>query len=329
MARDRAGRSALLARPPRADSNSTQKFFPSLPRPKGGTGDVAAMLTALGTLWVNGAPSIGPPSMRTRNCAGSRCPPTLSSENVSGWGRRSARTGWRIRSRKSMTGFTARPGRRRRLPPHPRSHRPVACPGRFDTGRPPPCRRIAPPQDIGHHRCAGHEIRSHRRRRLHGRSGFGRRLRKALRPTRPAPQGPPPHRSSLGPDPGRTGRRPLLPRAAFPHSNPRRPPAGSGRSLTALSQRSISTIGTRASSPRRLLAGPCRVAPLEYPSLDCRHVDVDSIEPAALAAMSPRKRERRNRQPRPLPRRRALDRRKPSAASSIPRPTGCASAASI
>jgi len=54
--------------------------------------------------------------------------------------------------------------------------------------------------------------------------------------------------------------------------------------ITAVSQRSVSIRREAVLHPYgSLLSGPCRVAPLEYPNLRCRQVDVDSTEPAALA----------------------------------------------
>jgi acyl transferase domain-containing protein len=54
--------------------------------------------------------------------------------------------------------------------------------------------------------------------------------------------------------------------------------------ITAYSQRSVAVNGETVLHPHgSLLAGPCRVAPLEYPNFRCRQVDVDSTEPVALA----------------------------------------------
>jgi acyl transferase domain-containing protein/thioesterase domain-containing protein/acyl carrier protein len=54
--------------------------------------------------------------------------------------------------------------------------------------------------------------------------------------------------------------------------------------ITAVSQRSISHHRETVLHPYgSLLSGPCRVAPLEYPNLRCRQVDVDSTDPATLA----------------------------------------------
>jgi acyl transferase domain-containing protein/thioesterase domain-containing protein/acyl carrier protein len=56
--------------------------------------------------------------------------------------------------------------------------------------------------------------------------------------------------------------------------------------ITAVSHRSISIHREPVLHPYgSLLSGPCRVAPLEYPSLRCRHVDVDSTDPGPLAAL--------------------------------------------
>jgi acyl transferase domain-containing protein/thioesterase domain-containing protein/acyl carrier protein len=53
--------------------------------------------------------------------------------------------------------------------------------------------------------------------------------------------------------------------------------------ITALSHRSVSIQRERVLHPYgSLLAGPCRVAPLEYPNLNCRQVDVDSVDPQTL-----------------------------------------------
>jgi acyl transferase domain-containing protein/thioesterase domain-containing protein len=54
--------------------------------------------------------------------------------------------------------------------------------------------------------------------------------------------------------------------------------------ITAYSRRSVALDGETVLHPYgSLLAGPCRVAPLEYSNLRCRQVDIDSTEPAALA----------------------------------------------
>jgi acyl transferase domain-containing protein/thioesterase domain-containing protein/acyl carrier protein len=54
--------------------------------------------------------------------------------------------------------------------------------------------------------------------------------------------------------------------------------------IIALSHRSVSLRGEQVLHPYgSLLAGPCRVGPLEYPNVHCRQVDVDSIDPDALA----------------------------------------------
>ncbi len=56
--------------------------------------------------------------------------------------------------------------------------------------------------------------------------------------------------------------------------------------LTAISQRSVSIHGEPVLHPYgSLLIGPCRVAPLESPKLRCRQVDIDSTDPASLAAL--------------------------------------------
>jgi acyl transferase domain-containing protein/thioesterase domain-containing protein len=56
--------------------------------------------------------------------------------------------------------------------------------------------------------------------------------------------------------------------------------------LLALSRRSVSVQGETVLHPYgALLAGPVRVAPLEYPNLRCRQVDVDGTEPAMLASI--------------------------------------------
>jgi acyl transferase domain-containing protein/thioesterase domain-containing protein/acyl carrier protein len=55
--------------------------------------------------------------------------------------------------------------------------------------------------------------------------------------------------------------------------------------LTAVSHRSISLHREPVLHPYgSLLSGPCRVAPLEYPTLRCRQIDVDSTATADLAA---------------------------------------------
>ena len=55
-------------------------------------------------------------------------------------------------------------------------------------------------------------------------------------------------------------------------------------SIIALSHQSLSIRSEPVLNPYgSLLAGPCRVAPLEYPTLRCRQVDVDSIDPHELA----------------------------------------------
>jgi acyl transferase domain-containing protein/thioesterase domain-containing protein len=54
--------------------------------------------------------------------------------------------------------------------------------------------------------------------------------------------------------------------------------------ITAVSHRSASVRHETALHPYgSLLSGPCRVAPLEYPNLRCRQVDVDSTNPVPLA----------------------------------------------
>jgi acyl transferase domain-containing protein len=54
--------------------------------------------------------------------------------------------------------------------------------------------------------------------------------------------------------------------------------------ITAYSRRSVSVNDEPVLHPYgSLLAGPCRVAPLEYSNLRCRQVDVDSTDPASLA----------------------------------------------
>jgi acyl transferase domain-containing protein/thioesterase domain-containing protein/acyl carrier protein len=54
--------------------------------------------------------------------------------------------------------------------------------------------------------------------------------------------------------------------------------------ITALSHRSVSIRHEPVLHPHgSLLGGPCRVAPLEYPNLRCRQIDVDSTDPGALA----------------------------------------------
>jgi acyl transferase domain-containing protein/thioesterase domain-containing protein/acyl carrier protein len=54
--------------------------------------------------------------------------------------------------------------------------------------------------------------------------------------------------------------------------------------LTAFSQRAVSVRGERVLQPYgSLLAGPCRVAPLEYPNIRCRQVDIDTLDPQILA----------------------------------------------
>jgi acyl transferase domain-containing protein/thioesterase domain-containing protein/acyl carrier protein len=56
--------------------------------------------------------------------------------------------------------------------------------------------------------------------------------------------------------------------------------------ITAVSHRSVSMRREPVLHPYgSLLSGPCRVAPLEYPNLRCRQVDVDSTDPTALAQM--------------------------------------------
>jgi acyl transferase domain-containing protein/thioesterase domain-containing protein/acyl carrier protein len=56
--------------------------------------------------------------------------------------------------------------------------------------------------------------------------------------------------------------------------------------ITAVSRRSISVRGETVLHPYgSLLSGPCRVAPLEYPALRCRQVDVDSENPKVLAGL--------------------------------------------
>jgi acyl transferase domain-containing protein/thioesterase domain-containing protein len=62
--------------------------------------------------------------------------------------------------------------------------------------------------------------------------------------------------------------------------------------ITAYSRRSVAVNGDTVLHPYgSLLAGPCRVAPLEYPNLRCRQIDVDSTEPAALAEIIAREGE--------------------------------------
>ena len=59
-----------------------------------------------------------------------------------------------------------------------------------------------------------------------------------------------------------------------------------GVALTAISHRSISHHREPVLHPHgALLAGHCRVAPLEYPNLRCRQVDLETTEPAALASI--------------------------------------------
>ena len=54
--------------------------------------------------------------------------------------------------------------------------------------------------------------------------------------------------------------------------------------ITAVSQRSVSLHREPVLHPYgSLLSGPCRVAPLEYPNLRCRQIDVDSTDPSSLA----------------------------------------------
>jgi acyl transferase domain-containing protein/thioesterase domain-containing protein/acyl carrier protein len=54
--------------------------------------------------------------------------------------------------------------------------------------------------------------------------------------------------------------------------------------LIALSQRSVAIHGEAVLHPSgSLLAGPCRVAPLEYTNLRCRQIDVESTDPEQLA----------------------------------------------
>ena len=54
--------------------------------------------------------------------------------------------------------------------------------------------------------------------------------------------------------------------------------------ITAVSHRSVSIRREPVLHPYgSLLSGPCRVAPLEYPALRCRQVDVDSTDPKTLA----------------------------------------------
>jgi len=54
--------------------------------------------------------------------------------------------------------------------------------------------------------------------------------------------------------------------------------------LIALSHRSVAIHGEAVLHPSgSLLAGPCRVAPLEYPHLRCRQIDVESTDPELLA----------------------------------------------
>ena len=56
--------------------------------------------------------------------------------------------------------------------------------------------------------------------------------------------------------------------------------------ITAVSGRSVSIHREPVLHPHgSLLSGPCRVAPLEYPTLRCRQVDVDSTDPKTLAAL--------------------------------------------
>ncbi len=61
---------------------------------------------------------------------------------------------------------------------------------------------------------------------------------------------------------------------------------GESVALTAWSRGSVALPGETVRHPYgSLLAGPCRVAPLEYPNLRCRQVDVDATASAALAAV--------------------------------------------
>jgi len=54
--------------------------------------------------------------------------------------------------------------------------------------------------------------------------------------------------------------------------------------LTAVSRRSVSVQGEPVLQPYgSLLSGPCRVAPLEYPTLRCRQIDLDTTDPKTLA----------------------------------------------
>ena len=56
--------------------------------------------------------------------------------------------------------------------------------------------------------------------------------------------------------------------------------------LTAVSQRSVSVQREPVlHAYGSLLGGPCRVAPLEYPTLRCRQVDVDSVDATDLATL--------------------------------------------
>jgi acyl transferase domain-containing protein/thioesterase domain-containing protein/acyl carrier protein len=56
--------------------------------------------------------------------------------------------------------------------------------------------------------------------------------------------------------------------------------------ITAVSHRSVSIHREPVLHPYgSLLSGPCRVAPLEYPTLRCRQVDVDSTDPNTLAQL--------------------------------------------
>jgi thioesterase domain-containing protein/NAD(P)-dependent dehydrogenase (short-subunit alcohol dehydrogenase family)/acyl carrier protein len=65
--------------------------------------------------------------------------------------------------------------------------------------------------------------------------------------------------------------------------------------ITAYSHGSLSVHNELVIHPYgSLLAGPCRVAPLEYPTVRCRQVDVDSIEPRTLAEIIRREGEMGN-----------------------------------
>ena len=56
--------------------------------------------------------------------------------------------------------------------------------------------------------------------------------------------------------------------------------------ITAVTQRSVSVQQEPVLHPYgALVTGPCRVAPLEYPALHCRQIDVDAIDAATLAPL--------------------------------------------